>query len=173
MKPTSTASPTPAPTQAPPPTSGSSLNAAFERKVRLAQWAGLFERLWPRLWALFAVAGLFILVSLLGLWTQLPEIAHQAVLAVFALAALAALVAAVRVQMPSRDDAVRRLEARSGVPHRPASTYEDTLTMSGNDPTTTTIWAAHRARLEALLGRLRVGSGSAWAGFDFGAIDSR
>ena len=135
-----------------------SLNAPFERKVKLAQWAGLFERLWPRLWALFALAGLFILVSLLGLWSQLPEIAHKAVLGLFALATVAALFAAVRVQMPSRDDAVRRLEARSGVPHRPASTYEDTLTMSGNDPTTKTIWAAHRARLEGLLGRMRVGA---------------
>jgi Domain of unknown function (DUF4175) len=61
-----------------------SLNAQFERKVRLAQWAGLFERLWPRLWALFALAGLFILVSLLGLWSQLPELAHSAVLGLFA-----------------------------------------------------------------------------------------
>jgi uncharacterized protein (TIGR02302 family) len=144
--------------QTPPKPGPTALNAQFERKVRLAQWAGLFERLWPRLWVLFGLALLFLLASLLGLWSQLPEITHKSVLAVFGLIGLAGLVAAIRTPMPTRDEAVRRLEARSGVPHRPASTYEDTVTMSGHDPATQSIWAAHKARLEGLLGGMRVGS---------------
>ena len=51
-------------TPAPP----SPVTATFERKVRLGTWALLFERLWPRLWAVFGLIGLFMLVSLLGVW---------------------------------------------------------------------------------------------------------
>src|SRR5262249_31699972 len=55
------------------------------------------------------------------------------------------------------EEGVRRLERVSGVPHRPASSYEDTITANADDPRTNAIWQAHRARLAALLGRLRVG----------------
>ncbi|MCV4678147.1 DUF4175 domain-containing protein, partial [Escherichia coli] len=70
---------------------------------------------------------------------------HYLVLAGFAAAAIAALVYAFRTPMPTRDDAVRRLERVSGVPHRPASSYEDTVTANADDPRTAAIWQAHRA----------------------------
>jgi uncharacterized protein (TIGR02302 family) len=131
--------------------------ATFERKVRFSRWALLFERLWPRLWALLAVGLLFILVSLAGLWTQLGEAAHTVALGLFAVAAIAALVWIIRTPAPTRDQAIKRIERRSAVPHRPASSYEDKLTASASDPATSALWAAHRARLEALLARLKVG----------------
>ena len=52
---------------------------------------------------------------------------------------------------------MRRIERVSGIPHRPASSYEDTITANADDPRTTAIWQAHRARLAAALARLRVG----------------
>ena len=38
-----------------------------------------------------------------------------------------------RVRWPSREQAIRRVEAVSGIKHRPASSYEDTLTLGASD----------------------------------------
>ncbi|MGZ5889561.1 MAG: TIGR02302 family protein [Hyphomicrobium sp.] len=135
----------------------SPVDAAFARKVRASRITLYFERLWPRLWLILGVAGLFLLVSLLNVWAHLPQPAHIALLAGFAMAALAAVIYAARVNYPGREEAVRRLERASGIPHRPASSYEDTITANAEDPRTSAIWQAHRARLAAAMARLRVG----------------
>lgn len=137
-----------------------SVGAIFERKIRLSRWAMLFERLWPRIWTLLAVAALFLIVSLAGVWPRLPEIGHMALLGAFGFAVLAALGWMVRTPMPTRDEALRRIERRSEVPHRPASSYEDTLSSPGSGEATQALWEAHRTRLAATLARLRVGSPS-------------
>src|SRR3990167_5795604 len=111
-----------------PSGSRSPLDLAFARKVRASRWALLFERLWPRLWLILGVAGLFLIVSLLGVWPLLPDTLHVALLGAFAVAGLAALLFAARVRFPSHEEAVRRIEKVSGIPHRPASSYEDTIT---------------------------------------------
>ncbi|MEO8419568.1 MAG: TIGR02302 family protein [Hyphomicrobium sp.] len=133
------------------------LDAKFARKVRASRWALLFERLWPRIWLILGLAGVFLLVSLAGLWPMLSDPLHYLLLGAFALAAIAALLHAVRTPFPSHDEAVRRIERVSGVPHRPASSYEDTITANADDPRTAVIWQAHRARLAATLSRLKVG----------------
>lgn len=140
-----------------PQASRSPSSKAFKRKVRASKWALLFERLWPRLWLIIGIAGLFLLVSLLGVWAMLGNIAHIALLAAFGVAGLVALLFAARVRFPSHDEAVRRIERVSGIPHRPASSYEDTITANANDPRTKAIWHAHRERLANALSRLRVG----------------
>lgn len=140
-----------------PKAAPATLDSAFARKVRASRWALLFERLWPRLWVIIGLAGIFILVSLAGVWPLLSDVAHVALLAIFTFAGIAALLFAVRVPFPSRDEAVRRIERVSGVPHRPASSYEDTITANADDPRTAVIWQAHRTRLAAALSRLRVG----------------
>lgn len=140
-----------------PKAAPSTLDSAFARKVRASRWALLFERLWPRIWVLIGLAGFFLLVSLVGVWPLLSDVAHLALLVAFAAAAIAALLFAVRVPFPSREEAVRRIERVSGVPHRPASSYEDTITANADDPRTAAIWQAHRGRLAAALSRLRVG----------------
>ena len=129
----------------------------FARKVELSRWWLLLERLWPRLWIVLGVLGTFLLVSFSGLWSYLSQPLHAALLAVFLIAVFAAIVFAARVRFPSRDEAIRRLERVSGIPHRPASSYEDTITANADDPRTNAIWQAHRARLAAALGRLKVG----------------
>lgn len=139
------------------PKAASPVDAKFARKVRASRWALLFERLWPRVWLILGLAGLFLLASLAGLWPLLPDPAHYVVLAAFAVAGIAALLYAVRVPFPTHEEAVRRIERVSGVPHRPASSYEDTVTANAEDPRTAAIWQAHRARLAAALARLRVG----------------
>ena len=106
------------------PERSSPLERAFERKVRLSSWALLFEQLWPRAWLLLAVVGLFVLLSLAGLWPHLAELPHKIALAAFGLLLCAVVVSLLRVRMPSRARAVRRVEAASGIAHRPASSYE-------------------------------------------------
>lgn len=137
---------------------GPAMTRAFARKVRLSTLALFFERLWPRLWLVFGVAILFALVSFLGLWPELDPIPHKFLIAVFGLAALASVVYAARIPWPTRDEAIRRIERRSGVPHRPATSYEDTLTSGAQNAETSALWQAHRARLARAIQRLKVGS---------------
>lgn len=139
------------------PKAATPLDAKFARKVRASRWALLFERLWPRIWLILGLVGLFLLVSLAGLWPLLSDPLHYLALAAFVLAGGAAVLYALRTPFPTHEEAVRRIERVSGVPHRPASSYEDTVTANADDPRTAAIWQAHRARLAAALARLRVG----------------
>lgn len=130
---------------------------AFERKVSLSRCALFFEELWPRLWLVIGVAALFVIASLAGLWPRLSDAGHKLVLVLFAGALIAALVAVLRVPWPSREAAIRRIERRTQAPHRPASSYEDTLTGGSADAVTQRIWRAHKARLAEMLAGLHVG----------------
>lgn len=133
------------------------IDAAFERKVALSKRSIQFERFWLRLWAVFAVAGLFLVVSFAGVWPRLGYWPHVGLLALFAVAGLAAFARAVWLEEPAREAAIRRIEGVSGIAHRPASSYEDTLSSRTDDPATRAIWQAHRARLAAMLAKLKVG----------------
>jgi uncharacterized protein (TIGR02302 family) len=128
----------------------------FERKIRYSRLAVLVERVWPRLWLLLGVVGVFLLVTVLGGWAFLPPLWHNIALGGFALAALATLVMLARVKWPTRADAVHRLETSSGVPHRPASAYEDTLTGNESGGLAQRLFEAHRRRMAKLLATLRV-----------------
>ena len=130
---------------------------AFERKVRRTQLAAMFEAAWLRLWLLLALAAAFLVISYAGLWETLPRAAHVALLGSFGLALFAIVGSLVRIRRPSREDAIRRIERISGVPHRPASSYEDTLSASSNDPATRAIWDAHKQRMARMLGALKAG----------------
>lgn len=135
----------------------SPLSRAFARKVRFSTWALFFERLWPRLWLLVALATLLAVLSLSGAFVTLSPQTHGVVLGLFAIAALAAAIYAGRVSWPTREEAIRRIERRSGVPHRPATSYEDTLTAYSDNPATQSLWQAHRERLARAMARLKVG----------------
>ncbi len=133
------------------------LARALARKIRLSKLALVFERLWPRVWLLIGLGLLFVGFSLADIWARLGQPWHQITLAAFTVAAVAALVHAIRVPWPSRDEALRRIERRSAVPHRPASSYEDTLSAGSASAETNALWQAHRERLKRAIARLRVG----------------
>jgi len=133
-------------------------NRLFERKIWCAQLAGAFEQLWLKLWLVVAVVAAFVLISYLGLWPYLPFAIHLAVLGAFLAALVAVGAAMARVRWPTREEAIRRIERVSGIPHRPASSYEDTVSVPGADPATAALWQAHRARMAALLAKLRPGA---------------
>lgn len=130
--------------------------ASLERKLKLSSAALYLERVWPRIWLLVGLAVIFVLVSLMGLWPEMHQHFHMGLLSAFGLGAAASLITVLRVRWPSREEALRRLESRSGVRHRPASSYEDKLTINNNDPATRQIWEAHKLRLSQQIAKLHV-----------------
>lgn len=117
------------------------------RKVSLARSGLVWELLWPRLVPLLGIVGLFLAAAHLDLFAGLEPWTHTAILVALALG----LIGAVwwlfrRVHWPDRDNAARRLESDSGVPHRPLAAMQDTMAVGGNDPFATALWEAHRKR---------------------------
>ncbi|HEX2380229.1 MAG TPA: DUF4175 family protein, partial [Methyloceanibacter sp.] len=88
----------------------SALQRRFERKVRLSWLALLAERIWEALLWPFLVVALFLVVSLLELWSFMPPLLHRVVLGAFGLALLISFLPLLRIQVPTRLEALRRLE---------------------------------------------------------------
>ncbi|HSS86572.1 MAG TPA: DUF4175 family protein, partial [Reyranella sp.] len=117
------------------------------RKIGLA-WAALaWEGLWPRLMPLLAMVALFIAAAHLDLFAGLDPWVHTVLLGV--LAAVFCGLAAWQLRSfrwPVREEAIRRLERDSGVPHRPLVAVQDTLAAGGADSMSSALWEAHRRR---------------------------
>ncbi len=127
-------------------------------RLRLARAALLWERAWPALWPAVGIAGAFLAVALLDVLPALPFWAHAGVLAAFAVAEAAALRRAWPAFRPPPEKAARRrLERASGLDHRPLELLDDRLAVGAGDAVSEALWRAHRARVLASLGRLRVG----------------
>ena len=126
-------------------------------KLRLAWLALLWEQLWPALWPVGFVLGLGLIAALFDLPPLLAGWLHVAALALFVLAlGGAGYLGFRRFRLPDELAARRRLENRSGVPHRPLTAFGD-RPAGGLSPEAEALWQAHLARLRAELGRLRVG----------------
>ncbi len=132
----------------------------LDRLVARARVAHGWERLWRACVPLLVVAGLFLCVSWLGLWLDLPHGARLAGVVVFALLGAASLFGFRHLAPLSRAAALKRIDRASGSAHRPASVLEDTLANAGHDPGTAALWALHRRRAEARVGTLRAGAPS-------------
>src|SRR3977135_2438279 len=104
------------------------------RALDRARSAILWERLWPALAAPATAVGLFLAVSWLGVWLWLPPGGRAIGRCLFFLLAAAATLPLLRLRLPTREDALRRLDGRSGLPHRPATTIADDMAASTADP---------------------------------------
>jgi uncharacterized protein (TIGR02302 family) len=123
----------------------------------LARATLILERLAPLGLTLLFIFGIFLTAALFGLFRYLPAWFHATLLA----AALLALIGAVWFQLrrfnwPGREAAIRRLERDSNLPHRPLTHLNDALSAGNDDPGLASLWAQHRTRLLAAIGRLRV-----------------
>jgi uncharacterized protein (TIGR02302 family) len=146
--------PSPEPNERPrDPESARQLQLA--QALQRARLAVAWERGWPHLARLMTVIGLFLAASWAGLWVAFPFVVRIVAFAGFALLALAALVPAIRFRWPSREDALRRLDRGTGIPHRPATALTDTL--RSQDPLTQALWQEQRARTLASIKRIRAG----------------
>jgi uncharacterized protein (TIGR02302 family) len=148
----------------PPPATGkpdgkllSRYTAALEPMLARSRWSLLWERLWPAL-ALPAVAvGAFLAVSWSGLWLQLPAAGRLAGIIFFGILFIAALIPLIRLRVPTRAEAVSRLDRRSGLAHRPATAATDALATPGGDPWAGALWQAHITQSLAAARFLRAG----------------
>ena len=131
-----------------------SLARRFEWRVGLSRLALIGERVWEALLGPFLVLAAFLILSMFDLWSALPPLLHRALLVAFAVVLLVSLLPLIRFPMPTRAEALRRLERHADIKHRPASSYEDKLgTTSRAD--TALLWAAHRERLSRLVAKLK------------------
>jgi uncharacterized protein (TIGR02302 family) len=130
--------------------------APLGRRRGLARLALAWERVWPAIWPALGVAGVFLIVALLGLPLLLPGWARPILAGAFALLFGLVLWRGIRgLGWPGREAADRRIEQASGLPHRPLAALADRP--AGKDPLAEAVWQVHRARAIAAIGRLRVG----------------
>src|ERR1019366_2303216 len=120
-------------------------DAVLARALDRARLAILWERLWPALAAPATAVGLFLAASWFGVWLWLPPVGRAIGLCLFFLLAAGASLPLLRLRLPTRIDAVRRLDRRSGLPHRPATTIADDIAGT-TDPTSLVLWRAHIER---------------------------
>lgn len=121
-----------------------------------ARRAIAWERAWPALWWPLGIVLLFLTVSWLGLWSELPMRAHQAGLGLFLVGLLASLYPLLRLRFPGRAAALDRIDRDSGLGHRPARTLEDALALGQDDPGSRALWQLHRRRAAQRLASLQV-----------------
>jgi len=105
--------------------------AKFNRIVRRAQAAILWERLWPKTVPVLGTGALFMSASWAGLWGVLPPEGKIAGVLLFSAAALAApfLVKSGSLRV-TRSEAIRRIDKNHGEERRHAQTLNDRLNES-------------------------------------------
>ncbi|TCT11824.1 uncharacterized protein (TIGR02302 family) [Tepidamorphus gemmatus] len=144
------------------PTDATEPAGRFARSVqaatRRAAAALAVESIWPALIPALIVVAVYCIVSWFGLWLSVGPALRIAGLALFAATFLAALWPLTRARLPQRDAARHRVESRSGLAHRPLTALEDRMSGQASDPATDALWAAHRARAAASIGRLSAGA---------------
>jgi hypothetical protein len=116
------------------------VSQALER----AEYAIVWERMWPHLARLLTLGGLFLALSWAGLWLSLPTLARAFGLALFAAAAIYAAIPLARFRWPTREDGLGRLDRGTGIRHRPATELTDTVKTA--DPVALALWKAQRER---------------------------
>ncbi len=128
----------------------------YARKITRARLVLGWESGWRLAWPVPAWIALFSGIVLLDLLPRLPSWLHGTLLGTFAIG-LFLLAARLRhFRVPSRQDAQRRLETDSNLPHRPLSQLDDRPAGSANDPMAEGLWHLQRQRGLALLARLRL-----------------
>jgi uncharacterized protein (TIGR02302 family) len=127
--------------------------------VVLARAAAGFEAAWVALWPSLALIGVFLVVSLLGLWALLPAWLHALGLAGLAGGLIWTLWRArASLLWPNHDSGLRRLERVNALSHQPLRSLGDRLSGGALDPATTSLWRRHQERLARALRQLRVGA---------------
>lgn len=131
----------------------------LNRKIRLARYALFWESLWPALWPLTGVAGLFLCAVLFDVFPQLAPWLHLTVLAGFAAAFVLALRHAARtVVFPDHQAGRRRVEVASKLDHRPLTAVQDSLPRGTENGANEALWRLHQQRMAEMLRTVRAGT---------------
>lgn len=135
--------------------------AGLRRRLGLARLALFWEAAWPALWPILGVGLLFAALALFDVLPALPGWAHLIVLLLMVAGLGLAVIHAVRTfRLPDEAAARRRIEANSGLDHRPLTVAEDDIAVGKGDPVSEAVWAAHRRRMLEMIGKLKIGAPS-------------
>jgi uncharacterized protein (TIGR02302 family) len=135
-------------------------NARLERLISRVRAVLLFERIWRILAPPLVVFGFFVGVSWTGLWLEAPQWTRYLGVGLLALGVIFTLLPLRKFRLPSRADALTRIDRASGLRQRPAAVLEDRLGNHGDDATTLALWNLHRRRAEQAIALLRTGAPS-------------
>ncbi|MEJ0095634.1 MAG: TIGR02302 family protein [Methylocella sp.] len=135
-------------------------NPRLERLISQARAVLLFERMWRLLAPALVVIGFFLCVSWTGLWLEAPHWTRILGVGALALGLIYSLLPLRRFSLPTRADALARIDRVSGLRQRPAAVLEDRLGNPGDDPATRALWNLHRRRAEQSIALLRAGAPS-------------
>jgi len=129
----------------------------LDRQRFRARWVLVVEAVWPAIWPALGAVGLFLCAALLDLPRLLPGWAHIALLAAMAAAIAILLYRGVRlIRFPDVAAADRRLEAVSGLTHRPLAVLSDSP--AHMDAASAALWEAHVARAANMVRNLKAGA---------------
>jgi uncharacterized protein (TIGR02302 family) len=130
----------------------------FRWRLGAARAAAAFEQLWPALWPILGVVGLFLVISLFGGWAWLAPWLHALGLVLFAGALLWALTQLrPSLAWPDAEAGLGRLERVNRLPHQPLRALGEELAAGRDDPISRSLWRRHQDRLRQMVGRLQVG----------------
>lgn len=110
--------------------------------LKLTKATLLWERVWPLLWPVFGVAGLFLSLALFDILPALHPIAHWTFLAILALLAIWTIHRILKNIVHADHRAVlSRLELDSNLKHRPLTSLHDHQVMGDS-----IVWKEHQRR---------------------------
>jgi uncharacterized protein (TIGR02302 family) len=135
-------------------------NPRLERLAATARAILLFERAWRIVLPPLVVLGIFTCVSWTGLWLDAPQWARGLGILALVLGLVAALLPLREFRLPSRKEALDRIDRVSGLASHPASVIDDRLGNGTSDPATRALWNLHRRRAEQAVALLRTGGPS-------------
>ncbi|MFM8700830.1 MAG: TIGR02302 family protein [Hyphomicrobiales bacterium] len=130
--------------------------AHLSRLVRRARLALAVEKYWPWLVAAASLAALFLILALSGLWVAAPVWLRGIGVGLFSFLILSSLLVGLQFVRVTRAEALKRIDAQSGLAHQPATTYADHLANAAGTPATHALWQAHQQRISRVIATLKV-----------------
>ncbi|MEM6711892.1 MAG: TIGR02302 family protein [Pseudomonadota bacterium] len=126
------------------------------RTIARANVYGYAERIWPRLIAISAVVGVFLILSWVGLWSALPDSLRFILVGIIALVAMGTVLWALWTPHARRNESIRRVETASGLTGRPIAALDD-QPFDTTDPRGAALWELHQAQMAAKVETLAAG----------------
>ncbi len=141
----------------PRPGGGAAANLRLQRLAATAWAILLFERAWRIILPPLLVAGAFVSISWTGVWLVAPHWTRWLGVLALVVGLGAALLPLRRFRLPTRKEALLRIDQASRLASRPATVVADRLGNAANGPMTVALWNLHRCRAERAIALLRVG----------------
>lgn len=124
--------------------------------VRRARLALAVEKYWPWLVLAASLAALFLVLALSGLFVAAPVWLRGTGVGLFSVLILSSLLVGLQFARVTRAEALKRIDAQSGLAHRPVTSYADNLANTADAPATHALWQAHQRRISRVIATLKV-----------------